>query len=322
MPKMGILRVLFSIFTAVNYAKTTIHFQNSSRSVTFHVPTLVFRGLPVLKFLMVVGFALFLVQFATTTVYQGLLAHVLGDRAELNQELSQIQGTLDYLNRTSADFLSAEQRLNSKYGLPLADEEERELGTGGSVEPSVHLLMESSPVFEKMASLRDQAGRLQGKLDNNSGSFNALADYIKQKQSAWRFVPSIPPTQGRYASSFGPRIHPVTGEVGKMHYGVDIANDRWTPIFAAADGVVDVAQMSSTFGNFVTLNHGNGIVTRYGHMQMSLVNPGQFVRRYQIIGYMGNTGRSVGPHLHYEVWVNNVAVNPLAYMLPGDYAVD
>ena len=163
---------------------------------------------------------------------------------------------------------------------------------------------------------------VQGKLDNNSGAFYNLTDFIKQKQSAWRFVPSISPTQGRYASSFGPRIHPVTGEVGKMHYGVDIANDRWTPIYASADGVVDVAQMSSTFGNFVTINHGNGIVTRYGHMQMSLVNPGQFVRRYQIIGYMGNTGRSVGPHLHYEVWVNNNPVNPLAYMLPGDYAVD
>ena len=107
-----------------------------------------------------------------------------------------------------------------------------------------------------------------------------------------------------------------------MHQGVDIANERWTPIYASADGVIEVAQMSSTFGNCVTINHGNGIVTRYGHMQMSLVNPGQVVRRYQIIGYMGNTGRSVGPHLHYEVWVNNVAVNPLAYMLPGDYAVD
>ena len=272
--------------------------------------------------MLVVGFLLFLAQFTATTVYHGLLNHVLDDRAELDSDLSQIQGTLDYLNRTSADFLGDEQRLHSKYGLPLPDEEERSLGTGGSMEPKSKLLMETSPVFEKMANLKEEANRLHGKLDNNSGAFSDLTDYIKRKQSTWRFVPSISPTQGRYASSFGPRIHPVTGEVGKMHYGVDIANDRWTPIFAAADGVVDVAQMSSTFGNFVTINHGNGIVTRYGHMQMSLVNPGQFVRRYQIIGYMGNTGRSVGPHLHYEVWVNNVAVNPLAYMLPGDYAVD
>jgi murein DD-endopeptidase MepM/ murein hydrolase activator NlpD len=85
---------------------------------------------------------------------------------------------------------------------------------------------------------------------------------------------------------------------------------------------VEVAQLSSSFGNFVTLNHGNGIKTRYGHMQMMLVQPGQFVRRYQIIGYMGNTGLSVGPHLHYEVWVGNNPVNPLAYMLPGDHSVD
>ena len=313
---------LFSILCPVNFAKTTIHFQNSSQSVTFHVPAVFFRGLPVLKFLLVVGFLLFLVQFTATTVYHGLLDHVLNDRAELDKDLSQIQETLDYLNRTSSDFLGDEQKLHSKYGLPLPDEEERSLGTGGSLEPKSKLLMETSPVFEKMADLKDQANRLHGKLENNSNAFNSLTDYIKQKQSAWRFMPSISPTQGRYASSFGPRIHPVTGEVGKMHYGVDIANDRWTPIFAAADGVVDVAQMSTTFGNYVTLNHGNGIVTRYGHMQMYLVHPGQFVHRYQIIGYMGNTGRSVGPHLHYEVWINNVAVNPLAYMLPGDYAVD
>ena len=188
---------------------------------------------------------------------------------------------------------------------------------------SVAIMQQQQDIHaEKIERTTKRVDALSGKLDNNSGAFYNLTDFIKQKQSAWRFVPSISPTQGRYASSFGPRIHPVTGEVGKMHYGVDIANDRWTPIYASADGVVDVAQMSSTFGNFVTINHGNGIVTRYGHMQMSLVNPGQFVRRYQIIGYMGNTGRSVGPHLHYEVWVNNNPVNPLAYMLPGDYAVD
>jgi murein DD-endopeptidase MepM/ murein hydrolase activator NlpD len=145
---------------------------------------------------------------------------------------------------------------------------------------------------------------------------------MDQKHYMWRFIPSISPTNGRYASAFGPRIHPVTGEVGKMHQGVDIANERWTPIYAPADGVVEVAQLSSTFGNFVTIDHGNGIKTRYGHMQLSIVHPGQYLHRYQVIGYMGNTGRSVGPHLHYEVWVRNSPVNPLAYMLPNGYTVD
>jgi murein DD-endopeptidase MepM/ murein hydrolase activator NlpD len=107
-----------------------------------------------------------------------------------------------------------------------------------------------------------------------------------------------------------------------MHYGIDISNVPWTPIYASADGVVQIAQKSSSFGNYVVLNHGNGIVTKYGHMQRYIVQPGQFVNRYQIIGYMGNTGRSVGPHLHYEVWRDGNAVNPLAYILPNEHAIE
>ena len=86
--------------------------------------------------------------------------------------------------------------------------------------------------------------------------------------------------------------------------------------------MVEISQLSSSFGNFIVLNHGNGFKTRYGHLQMSAVTPGQFIHRYQILGYMGNTGRSVGPHLHYEVWLNGVPVNPLPYILPNDYEVD
>ena len=309
-------------FLPVKFYKTTIHFQNSSSSVTLHVPAVLFKAWPVLRMVVLAGLVLFLVQLATTTAYDGVLDHVLSERSRLDRDLSQIQGTLDYLSGTSAEFLKDEQRLHSKFGLPVPDAESRELGTGGNVAPDSMLLRKSSPVFEKMSVVRETAHRLQGKLDNNSASFSSLTRYIDQNQAMWRYIPSISPTKGRYASAFGPRIHPVTGEVGKMHQGVDIANDRWTPIYASADGVVDVAQLSSTFGNYVTLNHGNGISTRYGHMQMYVVHPGQFVHRYQVIGYMGNTGRSVGPHLHYEVWVHNSPVNPLAYMLPADHSVD
>ncbi len=316
------MEVFFSILAPVNFYKTTIHMQNSSRSITLHVPAFLFKAWPVLRVFVVIGLVLFFVQVSATTIYDGLLHHNISQRESLNKELSQIEGTLEYLALTSGDFLKDEQRLHSKYGLPVPDAEARELGTGGFIGPDSVLLRKSSPVFEKMATLRETASRLQGMLENNSASFASLTRYIGQNQAMWRFVPTIAPTQGRYASSFGPRIHPVTGQVGKMHQGVDISNDRWTPIFAPADGVVEVAQLSSSFGNFVTLNHGNGIKTRYGHMQMFLVQPGQHVRRYQVIGYMGNTGLSVGPHLHYEVWVGNNPVNPLAYMLPGDHSVD
>ena len=108
-----------------------------------------------------------------------------------------------------------------------------------------------------------------------------------------------------------------------MHQGVDIANERWTPIFATADGVVENAMYNPSFGNFVAISHGNGIRTRYGHMQMLLVKPGQLVHRYEIIGYMGSTGMSTGSHLHYEVILNGKKVDPVYYffndLTPEEY---
>lgn len=316
------LVIFFTILPAVNFVKTTIHFQKSSKSMTLHVPAVLFKAWPVLRVFVVFGAILFAVQMVTTTIYEGVLNHQLDERHRLDSEMSQIQGTLDYLAGTTSDFLRDENRLYARFSLPTQDESSREMGTGGAIGEDSLLLRTTSPVVERMALLGETAKRLQSKLHNNDASFHNLGKYMDQKLSMWRFVPSISPTQGRFASSFGPRIHPVTGEVGKMHQGVDISNERWTPIFAPADGVVDVAQLSSSFGYFVAIDHGNGIKTRLGHMQMYIVHPGQFVHRYQVIGYMGNTGRSVGPHLHYEVWVNNSPVNPLAYMLPNDHSVD
>ena len=302
--------------------KASIHFQKSSRFLTVKVPSFVLRATLLVRIAVVVGFILFVVQMLSTTVYDGVLNHAFASRQKLNKELSQIQSTVDYISNTSKDFFKAERMLHAKLGLPLPDEETRNLSTGGHIALDVQLLRNTSPVFERTAKMHEDVWRIFGKIQNNEKSFDALTKYIDQSRSVLRYIPSISPTTGRYASAFGPRIHPVTGEVGKMHQGIDIGNDRWTPIYAPADGVVEISQLSSSFGNFVVLNHGNGIKTRYGHMQMSAVSPGQFIHRYQILGYMGNTGRSVGPHLHYEVWVNGRPVNPLPYILPNDYVVD
>ena len=306
----------------MNYVKASIHFQKSSRMLTVKVPSFLLRGSLLLRIVVIVGFVLFLVQVLSTSVYDGVLRHAFSSRQKLNKELTQIQNTVDYISNTSKDFFKAEKMLHAKLGLPLPDDASRDLATGGHIEPEVQLLRKSSPVFERTAQMHEDVWRIFGKIHNNEKSFGALTKYIDQSRSVLRYIPSISPTTGRYASAFGPRIHPVTGEVGKMHQGIDIANDRWTPIYSPADGVVEISQLSSSFGNFVVLNHGNGIKTRYGHMQMSAVTPGQFVHRYQILGYMGNTGRSVGPHLHYEVWLNGRPVNPLSYILPNDYEVD
>lgn len=117
------------------------------------------------------------------------------------------------------------------------------------------------------------------------------------------------PAPGRFSSSFGMRRHPILGYV-RMHRGVDIAAPWGSPVFAASDGTVQIAGRSSGYGNLIKLNHGNGYGTGYGHLSRILVRPGQHVRKGQQIGAVGNTGLSTGPHLHYEMYKNGVAVNP------------
>ena len=306
----------------MKFVKANIHYQNSSKSLTLHLPEFLFRGYGFIRAFFVVGLVLLVVQLGATIGYDLVMKHVIKGRMDLNKQMAQIENSIDYLNQTSSVFFKDEQRIHSKFALTPPNEAERELGTGGYIGPDSLLLRGSSPVFERMALLRENAERLQNKIELNNKSFLALSEYVGQQQSRWRYIPSIAPTRGHVGSGFGPRIHPVTGEVGKMHQGVDLSNDRWTPIYATADGIVELAQFSSSFGNYVAINHGNGLKTRYGHMQMFIVKPGQFIRRYQTIGYMGSTGRSTGPHLHYEVWVGDHPVNPVAYILPGDYSVD
>ena len=117
------------------------------------------------------------------------------------------------------------------------------------------------------------------------------------------------PANGRFSSGFGMRRHPILGYT-RMHRGVDIAAPWGSPVFAASDGVVQFAGRSSGYGNFIKVTHGNGYGTGYGHLSRIYVRGGERVRRGQRIGAVGNTGLSTGPHLHYELYRNGMAVNP------------
>ncbi len=129
---------------------------------------------------------------------------------------------------------------------------------------------------------------------------------ISQAPNAW-------PVEGRITGSFGERIDPFNGE-GAFHRGVDISTEYGTPILAPADGTVIFADRYSGYGKLVELDHGHGFQTRYGHMSAFAVTDGQFVHRGDIIGYVGLSGRSTGPHVHYEVLVNGTPVNPYKYL--------
>ncbi len=144
---------------------------------------------------------------------------------------------------------------------------------------------------------------LEGGLTANfAGDWTELAD-----------APSLWPVEGPIASGFGVREDPINGE-GAFHSGIDIDAPIGTPVRAAADGDVTEASMNSGYGREVILNHGHDLLTVYAHLSAFAVFVGQHVARGQIIGYVGESGRATGPHLHYEVRVHNVPVNPHKYL--------
>jgi murein DD-endopeptidase MepM/ murein hydrolase activator NlpD len=134
------------------------------------------------------------------------------------------------------------------------------------------------------------------------------ADWIKANSA-----PNLWPVEGQVTGSFGERIDPFNGE-GAFHSGVDIGSSYGHPIVAPADGVVTVTDTMGGYGKTIMIDHGSGISTRYGHLSGFAVTAGQHVQRGDIIGYVGESGRSTGPHLHYEVRINDTPVNPYKYL--------
>lgn len=154
-----------------------------------------------------------------------------------------------------------------------------------------------------------------GKLANNQAlELQQLLSTLSQQKSLLSSIPSANPVNGWITSGFGKRISPFTGQLA-YHKGIDIASPIGTPIRAPAEGVVIFSGTKAGFGNFIMIAHGYGVVTRYGHNSQNMVQPGQRVKRGEQIASVGMTGRTTGPHLHYEVWVNGRAQNPKRFIL-------
>jgi murein DD-endopeptidase MepM/ murein hydrolase activator NlpD len=141
--------------------------------------------------------------------------------------------------------------------------------------------------------------------------------YDEQGNSAKKFLMRNPVKGGRYTSGFGPRVHPLLG-ITRMHTGVDWAAPVGTPILAGADGTIERVGRQGGYGNYVRIRHTNGFATAYGHMSRYAdgLEPGMSVKQGQVIGYVGSTGFSTGPHCHYEILVNNKFVNPMTIQVP------
>lgn len=166
------------------------------------------------------------------------------------------------------------------------------------------------PVFARLDSitLNSQKGVLE---------LQQIISRLSQQKTLLASIPSMAPVDGWITSSFGSRSSPFTGEP-TIHKGLDVAAPVGTPIYAPADGVVIFSGKRNGFGNFVMIAHGYGIVSGYGHNAQNLVSPGQVIRRGDQIATVGQSGRSTGPHLHYEVAINGKVIDPKKFILNID----
>jgi murein DD-endopeptidase MepM/ murein hydrolase activator NlpD len=179
------------------------------------------------------------------------------------------------------------------------------------------ILVQSIGESELVNGLTDQLNNLSLRLAYQAKSYNTIGDMVKNKEKLLLAIPAIQPVSNkdltRIASGFGYRIDPVY-KVTKFHAGLDFTAPLGTPIYATADGVVKEASFNAGgYGNHVVINHGFGYQTLYGHMYKIKSHVGQSVKRGEVIGYVGSTGKSTGPHCHYEVHKNGPPVDPIYY---------
>lgn len=182
-------------------------------------------------------------------------------------------------------------------------------GIGGFSEPVSPGASQSlsRPLTSELSALKSQAGELETQMQ-------ALTSFFEEQSLLLSSTPSIWPTSGYLSCGYGWRIDPFTKK-NDFHQGLDISAPMGEPIVAPASGVVTLAGPKGGYGNILAIDHDFGYQTRFGHLSRFAVRPGQSVKRGQVVGYVGNTGKSTGPHLHYEVWVHDEAVNPIQFIL-------
>jgi len=186
-------------------------------------------------------------------------------------------------------------------------------GITGSNEALALKLKEKLGELES-ADLSNEIDRLLNSSSEKEKELAELTSFLEDQRLLINRVPAIWPAEGWVTSGFGYRHSPFTSS-SVFHEGLDIANNVGTPIYAAADGVVVFTANHEGYGRMIIINHGFGLSTRYGHLSEYKRNVGDRVKRGDLIATMGNTGRSTGPHLHYEVRLNNIPQNPLLYIL-------
>jgi murein DD-endopeptidase MepM/ murein hydrolase activator NlpD len=272
------------------------------------------------------------VALASATVLTIPVLMGLGAKWSARSQIEELQATNSVLAVENGSYRVATGELTGQ--IQSLENVINDLGTRSMLDPAQARAMQKLPAVVR--------SRAAGGSNANSGANTAISDIAKAAfttpedtfgvlrdllhglESRLSFVrrdverrealasatPSIWPAHGWLTGMFGGRSDPFTGEPG-YHQGIDISTEKGQPIYATADGTVESASYTGDYGNLIVLQHGFGLSTRYGHLSSFVAKTGQTVKRGDVIGYVGSTGRSTGAHVHYEILANGKLINPL-----------
>lgn len=224
--------------------------------------------------------------------------------SKLTSDMKEIKVILDHVYKT-------DQSIRLAYGIELINSELRSPGVGGKPEIPIKEIGEVAKEIDRLLAM--------AKFERES--FEEINTHLKTKFNILAHTPSIIPVNGILTSGFGPRLDPFTGRM-RFHEGQDIAAPPGTPIVSPANGIVSAVKRKKGYGLTIEIDHGYGIKTRYAHCMSARISPGMKVKRGDMIGLVGTTGRATGPHLHYEVHVAGKKVDPLNYIITQEVIVD
>jgi len=248
--------------------------------------------------------------------------HISSQLEEIHHQRKQIQEFSREINALKAKLLalnSFEKKIRIIANIEIPNESEGIFGVGGSIPEDLDARI---PLKDKhyrlMRDMHEQIEELNRASTGQQIELESLLKSLEDQQNLLASTPAIRPLSGSdkswVTSRFGYRKSPFTGR-RELHKGLDIASRQGTPILATADGVITFAGKKGLLGQTIVIDHGHGMKTRYGHNHKLLKKRGDKVKRWEPIALMGSTGRSTGPHTHYEVHLNGIPVNPEKYIL-------
>jgi len=288
----------------------------TTRVRKYRVPRTMVRGLLVVLAVFVLGLGYLVTDYYGVKKMVTELDRLRLEARQQQQQLVTFAKSFDDLQGEMTRLRQFDMKLRVMADLDGVVYPEQIMGIGGE-NPEPFNPLEGELSFQDqtiVSSMNRSLDRLKTEVSIQERSFQELVEYLEDQKSLLASTPSIWPVKGWLTSTFGYRSSPFTGR-RELHKGLDIATRSGTPVIAPADGLVVFAGREGGFGNMIIIDHGYGITTRYGHCSSLEAKLGQKIKRGDVVARVGNTGRSTGPHVHYEVAVNGVSVNPSRYIL-------